>query len=163
MSDPGVGVSRSYRLVVPAPWHGAGLFDFFAQRAVPGVESATEYPGGRLYRRAVRLAHGHGLVSVSWPPAIGLEPVAGRQTGPSSPAGPPFVLAPVAVGVDTIVADGRDHDEALALARRGVRTREDLADQAVDDLADIEGLSAEQAGVLIMKARAPMFEAQHNG
>lgn len=118
MRDPGAGVSRSYRLAVSAPWHGAGLFDFFAQRAVPGAESATEYPDGRLYRRAVRLAHGHGLVSVSWPPAIGLEPVAERQTGSSSPAGPPLVLAPVAVGVETIVADGRDHDEALALARR---------------------------------------------
>ena len=30
-------------------------------------------------------------------------------------------------------------DLALALARRGIRTREDLADQAVDDLGDIAG------------------------
>ena len=64
---------------------------------------------------------------------------------------------------DLLTLAGMSPDLALALARRGVRTREDLADQAVDDLADIEGLSAEQAGVLIMKARAPMFEAQHNG
>jgi N utilization substance protein A len=49
-------------------------------------------------------------------------------------------------------------DLALALARRGVRTREDLADQAIDDLSDIAGLSAEEAGKLIMKAREIWFE-----
>ena len=64
---------------------------------------------------------------------------------------------------DLLTLEGMSPDLALALARRGVRTREDLADQAVDDLADIEGLSAEAAGSLIMKARAPLFEAQHNG
>jgi N utilization substance protein A len=51
-------------------------------------------------------------------------------------------------------------DLALALATRGIRTIEDLADQAVDDLLDIQGLSAEEAGALIMKARAPLFETQ---
>jgi transcription termination/antitermination protein NusA len=50
-------------------------------------------------------------------------------------------------------------DLALALARRGVRTREDLAEQSVDDLADIAGLAAEEAGKLIMTARAHWFEA----
>jgi transcription termination/antitermination protein NusA len=64
---------------------------------------------------------------------------------------------------DLLHLEGMSPDLALALARRGVRSREDLADQAVDDLADIEGLSPEEAGNLIMKARAPMFEAQHNG
>jgi N utilization substance protein A len=64
---------------------------------------------------------------------------------------------------DLLTLEGMSPDLALALARRGVRSREDLADQAVDDLADIEGLSAEAAGNLIMKARAPMFEAQHHG
>ena len=44
---------------------------------------------------------------------------------------------------DLLTLEGMSPDLALALARRGVRTREDLADQAVDDLADIEGLSAE--------------------
>jgi N utilization substance protein A len=61
---------------------------------------------------------------------------------------------------DLLTLEGMSPDLALALARRGVRSRDDLADQAVDDLADIEGLSAEEAGSLIMKARAPMFEAQ---
>ncbi len=64
---------------------------------------------------------------------------------------------------DLLTLEGMSPDLALALARRGVRSREDLADQAVDDLADIEGLSAEAAGSLIMKARAPLFEAQNHG
>jgi N utilization substance protein A len=61
---------------------------------------------------------------------------------------------------DLLTLEGMSPDLALALARRGVRTREDLADQAVDDLSDIQGLSPEEAGSLIMKARAPLFEAQ---
>ena len=61
---------------------------------------------------------------------------------------------------DLLTLEGMQPDLALALARRGVRSRDDLADQAVDDLADIEGLSAEEAGTLIMKARARLFEAQ---
>ena len=64
---------------------------------------------------------------------------------------------------DLLTLEGMSPDLALALARRGVRSLADLADQAVDDLADIEGLSAEEAGSLIMKARAPMFGAQTHG
>ncbi len=64
---------------------------------------------------------------------------------------------------DLLTLDGMSPDLALALARRGVRSLADLADQAVDDLADIEGLSAEEAGILIMKARAPLFEASNHG
>jgi len=56
---------------------------------------------------------------------------------------------------------GMSPDLALALARRGVRTREDLAEQSVDDLSDIDGLAAEEAGKLIMTAREPWFEAGH--
>ncbi len=62
---------------------------------------------------------------------------------------------------DLLTLAGMSPDLALALARRGVRTRENLADQAVDDLGDIVGLTAEEAGKLIMTARAPMFEPQH--
>jgi N utilization substance protein A len=62
---------------------------------------------------------------------------------------------------DLLLLEGMSPDLALALARRGVRTREDLADQAVDDLSDIEGLTAEEAGKLIMTARAPWFDAGH--
>jgi N utilization substance protein A len=60
---------------------------------------------------------------------------------------------------DLLLLEGMSPDLALALARRGVRTREDLAEQSVDDLSDIDGLAAEEAGKLIMKARAHWFEA----
>jgi N utilization substance protein A len=60
---------------------------------------------------------------------------------------------------DLLLLEGMSPDLALALARRGVRTREELAEQAIDDLTDIEGLEADEAGKLIMKARAHWFEA----
>jgi len=60
---------------------------------------------------------------------------------------------------DLLRLDGMNPDIALALARRGVRTREDLAEQSVDDLQDIDGLAGDAAGQLIMKARAHWFEA----
>jgi N utilization substance protein A len=60
---------------------------------------------------------------------------------------------------DLLLLEGMKPDLALALARRGVRTREDLAEQAVDDISDIEGLASEEAAALIMKARAHWFEA----
>ncbi|UDG79799.1 transcription termination factor NusA [Candidatus Steffania adelgidicola] len=44
-------------------------------------------------------------------------------------------------------------DVARKLAARGVCTLEDLAEQGVDDLSDIEGLSSEKAGQLIMASR----------
>ncbi|WMQ74440.1 MAG: Transcription termination/antitermination protein NusA [Sodalis sp.] len=46
-----------------------------------------------------------------------------------------------------------ERDMAFKLAARGVCTLEDLAEQSVDDLSDIEGLSSEKAGELIMAAR----------
>src|SRR5262252_4903275 len=52
---------------------------------------------------------------------------------------------------DLLLLEGMSPDLALALARRGVRTR--------DELADIEGLAADKAATLIMTARAPWFEA----
>jgi len=53
--------------------------------------------------------------------------------------------------------EGMDKDLAYELAGRGVVTMEDLAEQAVDELLDIEGLERERAGELIMTARAPWF------
>jgi len=35
---------------------------------------------------------------------------------------------------------------------------EGLAEQAIDELMDIEGMTEERAGQLIMTARAPWFE-----
>lgn len=48
---------------------------------------------------------------------------------------------------------GLGREMAYALAARGVSTLEDLAEQGIDDLADIEELTAEKAGELIMAAR----------
>ncbi|MGL4858859.1 MAG: helix-hairpin-helix domain-containing protein, partial [Enterobacteriaceae bacterium] len=54
---------------------------------------------------------------------------------------------------DLLALPGLDRIMALRLAAQGVCTLEDLAEQGIDDLADIEGLSDEQAGELIMAAR----------
>lgn len=53
--------------------------------------------------------------------------------------------------------EGMSREIAFALAARGVITIDDLADQAIDDIADIDDLDAAQAGRLIMKARESWF------
>ncbi len=58
---------------------------------------------------------------------------------------------------DLLTMDGMDKHLAFILASRGVVTMEDLAEQAVDDLIDIEDMTEERAGELIMTARAPWF------
>lgn len=54
---------------------------------------------------------------------------------------------------DLLNLAGLERSMAFKLAARGVCTLEDLAEQGIDDLADIEGLSDEQSGELIMAAR----------
>jgi len=54
---------------------------------------------------------------------------------------------------DLLNLEGMDRSLAWKLAARGVCTLEDLAEQGVDDLADIEELTDEKAGELIMAAR----------
>ena len=61
---------------------------------------------------------------------------------------------------DLLSLDGMDRELAFLLASRGVVTREDLAEQAVDDLEDIEILEPERAATLIMAARAHWFEEE---
>jgi N utilization substance protein A len=58
---------------------------------------------------------------------------------------------------------GMDEATAYVLAGRGVVTVDDLADQAVDDLIDIEGMDEERASALIMAARAPMIARLEKG
>ena len=58
---------------------------------------------------------------------------------------------------DLLNMEGMDRDLAVELASRGIPTMEDLAEQAVDDLMDISGMSEERAAELIMTARAPWF------
>jgi len=54
---------------------------------------------------------------------------------------------------DLLNLEGMEKHLAFVLASRGVITLEDLAEQGVDDIADIEELNEEQAGELIMAAR----------
>ncbi|MEX2489520.1 MAG: transcription termination factor NusA [Pseudomonadales bacterium] len=61
---------------------------------------------------------------------------------------------------DLLEMDGMDTRLAYQLAKMGIVTMEDLAEQAVDDLVEIEELDAERAGQLIMTARAPWFEEE---
>jgi transcription termination/antitermination protein NusA len=59
---------------------------------------------------------------------------------------------------DLLNLDGMDDALAHKLARNGIVTQEDLAEQAVDDLLEIDAdLGAERASSLIMAARAPWF------
>jgi len=59
---------------------------------------------------------------------------------------------------DLLSLEGMTKDLAYVLASKGVVTREDLAEQAVDDLEEIEDLDPERAAELIMAARAHWFE-----
>lgn len=58
---------------------------------------------------------------------------------------------------DLLTMDGMDRPLAFILASIGIRTMEDLAEQSVDDLLDIEGMTEKRAASLIMAARAPWF------
>jgi len=58
---------------------------------------------------------------------------------------------------DLLEMEGMDKHLAFILASREIITMEDLAEQAVDDLIDIEDMTEERAGELIMTARAPWF------
>jgi N utilization substance protein A len=64
---------------------------------------------------------------------------------------------------DLLNMEGMDPHLAYVLASRGVVTMEDLAEQSVDELADIEELDEEKAAQLIMTARAPWFADEQQG
>jgi N utilization substance protein A len=62
---------------------------------------------------------------------------------------------------DLLAMDGMERQLAFTLAGGpGIVTMEDLAEQGVDDFMDIEGMTEERAGELIMTARAPWFEEE---
>lgn len=64
---------------------------------------------------------------------------------------------------DLLSLEGMDPALAGQLAARGICTRDDLAEQAVDDLEGIDGLDDERSGKLIMAARAHWFEQESAG
>lgn len=59
---------------------------------------------------------------------------------------------------DLLALEDMDKELAGQLAVNGIITREDLAEQSIDDLLDITGMTQERAGKLIMAARAHWFE-----
>ena len=58
--------------------------------------------------------------------------------------------------------EGMDTELAGKLAQGGIKTRDDLADLAVDDLVEISGIDVERAKVLIMKAREHWFAQEES-
>ena len=58
---------------------------------------------------------------------------------------------------DLLSLPGMDEATAYALSSRGIATRDDLAEMAVDEIADIEGVDEARAATLIMEARKHWF------
>ena len=67
-------------------------------------------------------------------------------------------LANIQPEQDLLDLEGMTKELAVELASRGVLSREDLAEQSIDDLLEIAGMDEENAGKLIMAARAHWFE-----
>ena len=63
---------------------------------------------------------------------------------------------------DLLNMEGMDHNLAYQLAAKKIVTMEDLAEQAVDDILELEGVDEKRAAALIMTARAPWFEDASN-
>jgi N utilization substance protein A len=67
-------------------------------------------------------------------------------------------LSSANIADDLLSMEGMDDALALQLSQKSILSMEDLAEQAIDELMDIEGMDEERAGKLIMTARAPWFE-----
>jgi len=59
---------------------------------------------------------------------------------------------------DLLEMEGMDDETAQALAAGGIRTMEELAECATDEVLDVVDMDPERASALIMTARAPWFE-----
>lgn len=59
---------------------------------------------------------------------------------------------------DLMSVEGMDMTLALELSQKGINDREELAEQSIEELIDLIQISEEDAGELIMKARAHWFE-----
>ena len=69
-------------------------------------------------------------------------------------------LGDVEPAEDLLNMEGMDKALAYKLASHGIKTMEELAEQAVEDIKDIEGLDEAKAAELIMTARKPWFAAE---
>ena len=63
---------------------------------------------------------------------------------------------------DLLSMEGMDETLAYTLARSGVVTMEDLAEQSVDELVEAADIDEKRAAQLIMKAREPWFAEAEN-
>jgi N utilization substance protein A len=63
---------------------------------------------------------------------------------------------------DLLSLESVTEELAYALARSGIYNKEKLADQAVDEIIEIEGIDEELAGIIIMEARADWFKDDPN-
>ena len=70
-------------------------------------------------------------------------------------------LSSANIADDLLNMEGMDNVLALELAKKGILSMEDLAEQSIDELKDIESIDEERAGKLIMTARAPWFEEKN--
>jgi N utilization substance protein A len=61
---------------------------------------------------------------------------------------------------DLLSMEGMTKELAAQLSKNKIKTMEDLAEQAVDDLIEIIDVDAQTAGALIMKAREPWFSTE---
>ena len=59
---------------------------------------------------------------------------------------------------DLMSVEDMDMVMALELSQKGINDREELAEQSIEELTSIMDISEEDAGELIMKARAHWFE-----
>ncbi|MFE9674813.1 DNA-3-methyladenine glycosylase 2 family protein [Streptomyces sp. NPDC006259] len=66
---PGAGIPL--RLAHRGPYQPAPVFDLLEREAVAGVEEVSGPPGGRTYRRTLRLPYGTGVVAVRERPGHG--------------------------------------------------------------------------------------------
>jgi len=77
---------------------------------------------------------------------------------PSMAADAPVAEDPDAVPTDELLAmEGMDEALAYALARKGIGTMDELAEQSVGELMEFDDMDEERAAQLIMKAREPWF------
>ncbi|MEU1187395.1 AlkA N-terminal domain-containing protein [Streptomyces sp. NPDC005859] len=61
-ATPSAGIPL--RLAHRGPYHAGAVFDLLRREAVAGVEEVSGPPGGRTYRRTLRLPYGTGIVAV---------------------------------------------------------------------------------------------------
>ncbi|MFL2855518.1 MAG: transcription termination factor NusA [Pseudohongiellaceae bacterium] len=69
-------------------------------------------------------------------------------------------LSSANIAEDLLNLEGMDDGLALALAKMGILSMEDLAEQSIDELMEVDDMDEERAGKLIMTARAPWFEEE---